>query len=74
MNDENKEGQSGQIAKANKNLRRMKSALGSNELSGNAVTSDAGKTALSALLAESLNGDFRPEVARESIKKVMKLG
>lgn len=73
MNDEIKEGQPDQAAKANTNLRRMKSALGSNELSGNKITSDVGKTALSALLAESLNGEFRPEVAREAIKKVMKL-
>ena len=63
-----------QLEQANENLRRMKSALGSNALSGNQISSEAGKTALSALLSESLAGDFRPEVARETIKKVMKLG
>jgi hypothetical protein len=73
MKDERKEGQLDQASKVNNNLRRMKSALGSNELSGNKVTSDAGKTALSALLAESMNGEFRPEIAKEAIKKVMKL-
>lgn len=72
MNNQNREAQ--QIEKANLNLRRLNASLGSNALSGNQISSDAGKLALSALLAESLDGDFRPEVARETIKKVMNLG
>lgn len=64
----------GSVEKANENLRRMNSALGSNSLSGNVISSQAGKTALSALLAESVSGEFRPDVARETIKKVMNLG
>lgn len=62
------------IEKANENLRRMTSAMGNTALSGGVISSEAGKTALAALLAESVSGDFRPEVARETIKKVMKLG
>ncbi|MCF6783399.1 hypothetical protein [Stutzerimonas stutzeri] len=62
------------IEKANRNLRRLHTSLGNNELSGNVISSESGKLALSALLAESLDGDFRPDVARETIKKVMKLG
>jgi len=70
MNDENRTA----VGNAATNVNRMRSAIASNELSGNEITSDAGKTALSALLAESLDGEFRPEVARETIKKVMRLG
>lgn len=74
MSDDAKEAQPGQIGKVNENLRRLNGSLASNGLSGNVVQSEAGKTALSVLLAESLDGDFRPDVAREAIKKVMKLG
>lgn len=59
---------------ASTNLNRMHSAIASNELSGNQITSESGKTALAALLAESVDGNFRVDVARETIKKVMKLG
>ena len=52
----------------------MHSAIASNEMSGNQITSESGKTALAALLAESMDGNFRVDVARETIKKVMKLG
>lgn len=62
-----------QLKKANENLERLNAALGSNALSGNVISSQAGKTALSALLAESLDGDFRPDVGRETIKKLMNL-
>ncbi|MBA1280248.1 hypothetical protein [Stutzerimonas stutzeri] len=74
MSDQPKNGQAEQIQRANVNLNRMNAALGSNALSGNNITTDAGKIALSALLAESIEGEFRPDVARETIKKVMKLG
>lgn len=70
MSTENKQ----RIENAAQNLTRMRSAIASNELSGVAISSDQGKTALAALLAESADGDFRPEVARETIRKVMNLG
>ncbi|MBF6615577.1 MAG: hypothetical protein ITG07_02515 [Candidimonas sp.] len=72
MSKQDKDGEL--IEQANQNVRRLHASLGSNALSGNTISSDSGKLALSALLAESLDGDFRPEVARETIKKVMKLG
>jgi len=72
MTDKNND--QAKIEKANENLRRMSSAMSSNLLSGNVVSSEQGKTALAALLAESVSGDFRPDVAREAIKKVMKIG
>lgn len=62
------------VESAGTNLNRMHSAIASNDLSGNQITSESGKTAIAALLAESVDGNFRVDVARETIKKVMKLG
>lgn len=59
--------------KAAKNLERLHSTLGNNALSGNQVSSEAGKTALAALLSESLDGDFRHDVAKSAIAKTLGL-
>ncbi|MDU4254483.1 hypothetical protein [Pseudomonas sp.] len=70
MSDENMKA----VEQAATNLNRMRGAMASNELSGLAISSDSGKAALAALLAESVDGNFRADMARETIKKVMKLG
>ena len=60
--------------KAKTNLQRIHSALGSSALSDSTIASHAGKSALAALLAESLDGDVRVDVAHNTIKKALRLG
>jgi len=52
---------------ASRDLDRMSSAIGSNELSGQTIRSDAGKSALAALLMSAMTGTIDADEARQTI-------
>ncbi|CAM5368192.1 hypothetical protein SSTU70S_05714 [Stutzerimonas stutzeri] len=59
---------------ASRDLDRMSSAIGSNELSGQTIQSDAGKSALAALLMSAMTGTIDADEARQTIKSALRLG
>jgi len=58
---------------AMRQLGQFENALASNAFSGNVISSDAGKTALSALLASAGSDEFDVAEARATIKRTMGL-
>lgn len=61
------------VVQANQNLDRMKSSLGSSQLSDLVISSEGGKLALSEMLATAASGEFSPSEARAAIKAQLKL-